>query len=300
MDGASVVAVDWGTSSVRLWVLDEDDTVLAETRGARGMGTLGPGDYAGVLDDELARLGVDEAVPVIVSGMAGAAQGWREAPYLPLDADLAQLGCHAVRVEGIGRDVRILPGLRQDAPPNVMRGEETQIAGFLATAPRFDGTLCLPGTHTKWVRLEGGVVRAFTTCMSGEQFALLSNRSTLRYGLSGEGWDDTAFETAVREVVASPSRLATALFELRADALLHARPAAASRARLSGLLIGFELAAVSDYRTSGDVCLIGDATLCARYRDALALAGRPASLHDATALTVAGLAAARRALETAR
>jgi len=296
---ASVVAIDWGTSSFRLWVLDERDTVLAESRGPYGMGSLGPGDYAGVLDGELARLGVGERVPVVVSGMAGAAQGWFEAPYLPLETDLGRLGAHAVRVDGLEREVHILPGLRQDEPANVMRGEETQIAGFLADTPGFDGTLCLPGTHTKWVRLERGVVREFTTVMTGEQFALLSAHSVLRHSLAAEGWDEEAFATAVGEMRDEPLRLASALFELRAEGLLHARPGALARARLSGLLIGFELAAVSDYWSASEPCLIGDATLCARYRVALALRDRPASVRDATTLTVAGLAAARRSLEAA-
>ena len=86
-------------------------------------------------------------------------------------------------------DVHILPGLSQAEPPDVMRGEETQIAGMLAATPDFDGLVCLPGTHTKWARVSEGRVTDFRTAMTGELFALVSGHSTLS-SFTAEGWNE--------------------------------------------------------------------------------------------------------------
>jgi phosphonate metabolism protein PhnN/1,5-bisphosphokinase (PRPP-forming) len=90
--------------------------------------------------------------------------------------------------------VHVAPGLRQGKPADVMRGEETQIAGFLALNPNWDGVICLPGTHSKWVHISAGEVVSFQTFLTGEMFALLSQASVLRHGMQGDGWDDAAFD----------------------------------------------------------------------------------------------------------
>ena len=122
-----------------------------------------------------------------------------------------------------------------------MRGEETQIAGFLASEPRFSGTICLPGTHTKWVEVEEGTVTAFHTFMTGELFSLLSEQSILRHSVSESGDDPAAFLQAARNAVARPENVATDLFGLRAASLLADYRPETARARLSGMIIGHEI-----------------------------------------------------------
>ena len=104
----------------------------------------------------------------------------------------------------------VLPGLSQARPADVMRGEETQIAGLLAADPGFDGVACLPGTHTKWARVSAGEVVSFRTCMTGELFALLSERSVLRHAVGGEGFEEAAFAEALSDAIARPEALAAA------------------------------------------------------------------------------------------
>ncbi|HEU0149283.1 MAG TPA: 2-dehydro-3-deoxygalactonokinase, partial [Bradyrhizobium sp.] len=145
------VAVDWGTSSFRGWLMAADGTVLAESRGPEGMLHCVDSGFAPVLRDHLVKLGANEHLPVLICGMAGAKQGWVEAPYLRTPTRLDALHEGAIQVDAPG-DVRILPGVAQARveQPDVMRGEETQLLGI--TESDFTGLVCIPGTHSKWVR----------------------------------------------------------------------------------------------------------------------------------------------------
>ena len=169
---ADIVLADWGTSNLRLWVMDAAGHIRAERRSDKGMGQLDRDRFGPELDCCLAAMAVPADTPVLICGMAGAAQGWREAPYLDAPCDLSTIGDGAVRVEHGGRDIRILPGIaqRERTAPDVMRGEETILYG-LAWTGTGDATVCLPGTHAKWARLSGGHLAGFRTMMTGEMFA---------------------------------------------------------------------------------------------------------------------------------
>jgi 2-dehydro-3-deoxygalactonokinase len=188
--------------------------------------------------------------------------------------------------------VMIAPGLSQAKPADVMRGEETQVAGALALMPKFDGVFCLPGTHSKWVHVSAGEAVSFQTFMTGEMFALLSQHSVLRHGMGGEGADEAAFTQGLTDAMDRPDRISARLFTLRAEGLLNGLTPDAARARLSGLLIGLELAAAKPYWLGQRIALIGAGALSTRYANALALQGQTAEILDATACTLAGLAAA--------
>jgi 2-dehydro-3-deoxygalactonokinase len=297
MTRADWIAVDWGTTHLRAWAMGPAGEVLAEAASDEGMGALRPDGFEPALL-RLAGAWLDghrpegEPVEVIVCGMAGSRQGWAEAPYrtvpcTPLGPPLAAAPAHDPRLT-----VRLVPGLRQMRPPDVMRGEETQIAGFLAANPGFDGVICLPGTHSKWAHVSAGEVVSFASFMTGELFALLSERSVLRHAL-GTGWDEAAFAEALADALARPERLAGGLFGIRAAGLLGQITGDAAHARLSGLLIGAELAAARPYWLGRRVALIGARRLSHLYAAALAAQGVEAENADARAMTLAGLAAAR-------
>lgn len=294
MAGPAWIAVDWGTSRLRLWVMSDMGEVLAERQSADGMGHLQPDEFEGALRallvDELS-LGV--TLPVVCCGMVGAAQGWQPAPYALVPCappGMAQAVRAPVR-DGL-LDVVILPGVKQSMPADVMRGEETQIRGYLAQDPLFEGCLCLPGTHTKWVEIKVGRIEHFQTCMSGELFALLSQQSVLRHSVGGDAIDHQAFSQAVTSAASDPAMLPTELFRIRAAGLLNDTPPELARGRLSGLLIGIELAAARDFWLDRPVRLIGDTQLCTLYQQALHAIGREAELVDAASLTRQGLTAA--------
>jgi 2-dehydro-3-deoxygalactonokinase len=288
------IAVDWGTTRLRAYAMSAAGDVLDRTASDEGMGRLKPVEFEAALLRCVGHWLGDRPTSVVACGMVGARQGWREAPYaavptapLPGGFTMAPTGDPRLRVQIVG-------GLSQARPADVMRGEETQIAGAIAAQPGFDGVICLPGTHTKWAHVTGGEVVSFLTVMSGEIFDLLSHQSVLRHSLTAEGWDETAFAAEVAETLSRPERLTARLFSIRASGLLHGTGAAEARATLSGLLIGAELAAARPYWLGRDVALIGAPALAATYGRALALQGVAARILDAEAMTLSGLAAAQR------
>ncbi len=295
------IAVDWGTSNLRAWAMGPEGTPVAEASSDRGMATLDRAGFEPALIDLIGPwLGADP-VDVIACGMVGSRQGWVEAPYAAvpcpprLDAPFAVAPTRDPRLR-----VHVLHGLKQDRPADVMRGEETQIAGLLAREPGFDGVACLPGTHSKWAHLSAGEVVAFASFMTGELFALLSRQSVLRHSVAADGWSDGDFAEAVEDTLSRPERMVARLFGLRAEALIADLTPDRARARLSGLLIGVELAAARPYWLGREVVLIGATGTTRAYAAALALTGLAPRTLPATEMTLAGLAAARAQLAARR
>ncbi|BBE74275.1 2-keto-3-deoxy-galactonokinase [Pleomorphomonas sp. SM30] len=301
------VAVDWGTSSLRLWLMAADGAVLAETRSAEGMGGLSPDAFEPVLRGRLQGLGpAVAAMPtplrVVLCGMVGARQGWREAVYVDVPAPLDAVAGRAVSPAADGLDARILPGLsaRGDRP-DVMRGEETQLLGLVLDAPALSATVCMPGTHSKWVTLDEGRVAGFSTVMTGEFYALLAGQSILRHTVAGSsGSGDPAapaFVGGLADGLSAPDDALARLFGIRAAGLLSGLPAADAADRLSGLLIGAEVGARLARADAGaEVVLVASGRLAALYAAALRAAGRSHRLVDADAAVRGGLVHAARAL----
>lgn len=292
------IAADWGTSRLRVWAMRGSSVAAAQTSD-RGMNTLTPEQFEPALLDLIGPWLGDGPADVVICGMAGARQGWVEAPYAPVPAKPADL--HPVSAPCTDPRLRvwILPGLSQSKPPDVMRGEETQIAGFLTLNPGWDGVICLPGTHTKWVHVSAGEVVSFQTLMTGELFALLSTQSVLRHSVRAGGTDMPAFLDGLDTTLSRPERLAGDLFALRAADLVSDQDPGAAGARLSGLLIGAELAATRPYWLGQQIAVVGDGALARAYAAALDHQGVPVLQSDGGRMTLAGLTAAHRRLGTA-
>ena len=293
------IAIDWGTSNLRAWAMGAGG-VLAEARSEDGMGRLARDDFEAALLRLIGPWLSGPQVAVLACGMVGSRQGWFEAPYRAVPCAPLQAGALvAVPVKDPRIKVQIAPGLKQMHPADVMRGEETQIAGALALYPDFDGAICLPGTHSKWAQISAGEVVSFQTFLTGELFALLSEQSVLRHGMIGKEWDEAAFDHGVAEGLLRPERLSANLFRLRAEGLIADLGPAAARARLSGLLIGAELAASKAYWLGTRVALVGSSTLTGLYARALASQAVTAETLAAKDCTIAGLAYAAGALTKA-
>tara|TARA_R110002110_G_scaffold25226_6_gene93769 strand:- start:7 stop:894 length:888 start_codon:yes stop_codon:yes gene_type:complete len=288
------IAVDWGTSNMRAWAMTSSGTVLADVRSDQGMGGLAPDAFAPALRQAIAGWDHTE-VPIIACGMVGARQGWIEAPYAATPCTATPDGF--TKPDAGDLDVHIIAGVMQANPADVMRGEETQIAGFLARNKNWDGVICLPGTHTKWVHISADEIVSFQTYMTGDLFAAIAGHTVLRHSVTADGWDDSAFDAGVADAMDRPERLAARLFSLRAEGLLNAMPNAAARARLSGLLIGAELAGAKPYWIGQQIAVIGAGGLSALYVRALAAQSAPATQVKGDAITLAGLTAAYRRLK---
>jgi len=296
------VAVDWGTSNLRVWGIGIGGRVLFARASAQGMGTLAPDAYPRVLADILAPDIAPAGKPIdaLICGMAGARHGWMEAPYLDAPADLGTLAAAAVTASEPGARLcaRILPGVcqRDGGAEDVMRGEETQLLGLTTLVPHFSGIVCMPGTHCKWVVLSGRRVERFATVMTGELFEVLRTHSVLRHACAGSGGgpDHAAgFKIGLVAAVDAPHRLPAMLFKVRAGALLSARTPDWCAGYLSGLLIGAEIGAQREWIGRGDLAIVGSAGLVELYGEAMAKVGKRALIVDGHAASLAGLMAAR-------
>lgn len=288
------IALDWGTRNLRAWAM-RGGAAVAQAQLDTAKETLARDGFAPALHALIAGWQVDAATPIVACGMLGSRRGWVEAPYRPVPC--APLDTGLIRVPDDSLNVHVIPGLKQPAPPDVMRGEETQIAGFLALNPGWDGVICLPGTHAKWAQVSAGEVISFQTFMTGELFALLADQSVLRPSVQTEDFDGDAFTAAISDILSRPERLAAQLFAIRAADLLNGTVAAVARARLSGLLIGAELAAARPYWLGQNIAVIGAAPQAELYVQALKTQGVPATVADAARMTLAGLTAAYRQLK---
>jgi 2-dehydro-3-deoxygalactonokinase len=294
-----LIAVDWGTSRLRAWLLDIDGKPVAEKASDDGIARLKQGEHETVFE----RLAADwPKVPAIMAGMIGSRQGWREATYLPCPVGAAELSASLLRLEtSRGRAMAIVPGVAVNSGEyDVMRGEETQILGLVAERPDFSGTVILPGTHSKWVRLDAGTIQSFQTFMTGELFELLSQKSFLRHSVSGsveELPSRAGFAAAVRRTAVEGLPFLSGLFPIRARQLLLGSDAAENLATLSGLTIGAEIAAA---RAAGGIAgegtiIVGARSLARAYAEALAIAGRGSETLDGNELALKGLVRLARA-----
>ena len=297
-----LIALDWGTTSLRVYRFDGDGQVVDERQLGAGIMRVATEDGAEGFERAFALACDDWARDVpsnvfIACGMIGSAQGWREAPYLEVPASVDDLGRALTRLETrSGAVIHIIPGLIQRGPlPEVMRGEETQVAGALEHAPPLPGAdlwFGLPGTHSKWVRVRDRRIVEFHTFMTGEVFAALCAHTILGRTMRPPATlDPHAFDRGVA-VARSPEARAGVLsnmFSTRTLGLLGKLSAAAQRDYLSGLLVGHELAALERLGERLEpIVLAGDDDLCERYRRALAVFGH-ASAVIASGATERGL-----------
>lgn len=287
----ALLALDWGTSSLRAFLLDDDGRVLQSRSTPQGLQSLRVPGAAG-FELVFAQIAADWLVrwphlPVIAGGMVGSAQGWKEAPYVRCPADVGALAAHAVVVaSGLGRDIHIAPGVLLDEPgvmPDVIRGEEIQIAGALAQNPALGrrATMVMPGTHSKWVQVEQGRIVRFASYMTGELFAVLVKQSILGRLMAdapapAESAAQDAFLQGVHAARKSlPGDFAHQIFAARTLGLTWRLSHGQLKDYLSGLLIGHELISglaksSTSLQAQGPLLLIGDAALCQRYAQAFA------------------------------
>ncbi|WP_035484640.1 2-dehydro-3-deoxygalactonokinase [Geminicoccus roseus] len=271
---AALIGLDWGTSSLRAALIDHDGTILDRHASPHGITNLPDGGFEAAFAKAVGGWRAP-GLPVVASGMVGARTGWKEAAYVACPGGAGEIAQALLAVPtGDGSEMRILPGMsfRNEAGvPDVMRGEETQILGCLSP-DRQDGLFVLPGTHSKWVRVEAGRITGFASYMTGELFAALRGHTILRHTMTPPGeaeeFDADAFASGVRRAAdLTGGGLLRRLFGARALALFGELPTPAGASWLSGLLIGTEFVEAADEfgQVPGSLVLVGGATLADRY-----------------------------------
>ena len=279
-----IIGINWGSSNFRAYRIGTDGGLIDEYSVPAGIATLDRAGMAAMMQKVAARLPTD--IPVYASGMIGSTIGWVEVPYAEAPAGCGELSQRVTRAHIGGVDVRIVPGIACrrafDGAPDVLRGEEIELLGSIGLG-HGDGLAALPGTHTKWVRLDRGRVVDFFTAMSGEIFDRLTAQGLLASIIDGEASDGAAFREGVAAGQARKLGLSTLLFGARARVIRGAlrRPDASSYIR--GLLIGSEIAdALAAYPelARANVPLIGSGPPSRLYAAALAANGIGSRIID--------------------
>lgn len=279
--GSTFLAVDWGTTNRRVFLIDGGQVVKTE-RDDKGVTAVE--DFAAEAVAIRARFG---DLPMLLAGMVGSNIGWRPAPYVAAPAGVAELVGGLLWIDD---RTAIVPGISTlvTGRPDVMRGEEVQLLGAVAAGlVPANSLLAQPGTHCKWVEMRDGKVADFVTAMTGELFALLRKHGLLAAQLGG----DVTLGAAFLEGVGDGKRqdLAASLFGIRAAKMLGQRDDADAASYASGLLIGADVAARLAASSHDAVHILADPMLGGLYAAAIQAHGRNAYLIDSHAAFVAGI-----------
>ena len=278
-DEAALIAVDWGTSHARAYLVDGRGAVVGQRVAPIGVGVVRDGDFraafAGLLGDWAAL-----AVPRVASGMIGSRQGWVEVPYVHCPADASALAAGIVHTPG--GELAVVPGVivRDEAGvPDVIRGEETQAIGAIADDEP-DVLAVFPGTHSKWMHVSHGRIVDFETHMTGELYAVLLAHSLLGRLAQVAPAPSAPGPAFVRGVARGLGRggLGHLIFGARTLALTGELLPPEVPDWLSGLLIGREVRSARTWANrrgldAAHVRVIGADELVSRYRSALACEG---------------------------
>jgi len=289
------VALDWGTSNFRAYLMDNNH-VIDQVSTQEGMKFVGQNEFEKTLIKNIDAWNNKFDIKVVIaSGMVGAKQGWIEVPYINSPCDIRNLNFKTLKIFD-DVNIHILSGLSQYNPSDVMRGEETQIAGFLLDNVDFNGSICLPGTHSKWVNMNSYNIQEFTTFLTGELYEIVKKYSILNHSLNTTELDDEIVKSSAKLIIENPSFISNKLFEIRADNLLKNSNQTSNNSKLVGYLLGIELSGSRTYWEDKDLVIIGSSNLNKYYE--LILNGRSNSirLFNSSEMALNGLSFYKKSL----
>jgi 2-dehydro-3-deoxygalactonokinase len=286
-----LIAIDWGSSSFRAYLMAPNGEILDEVASGDGIGSVAAGAYPATLKRLIGRwLEAHPSLPVVASGMVGSRHGWREAAYVKCPAGPNEVAAQLTPVEAESRRVHLAAGLSyvdEAAQPDVMRGEETEIFGVADAGARL---IVLPGSHSKWAKVDGDRVVAFKTFVTGELFAALRDHTVAgAFARAAPAKSPgEAFALGVRRGAAAGAcegklGLLGLMFGARSLPLMGALSESDAGEYLSGLLIGAEIGEARRLFPGETPYVAGAEALVERYLAAFA------------ALDVSARAAPRRA-----
>ena len=270
------VALDWGTSNFRAYLM-ENNNVIDQVSTQEGMKFVDQKEFENTLVKNITPWKKKFDINIVIaSGMVGAKQGWIEVPYIKSPCNIRNLNFKTINIlDDI--NVHILSGVSQSNPSDVMRGEETQIAGFLLNNIDFNGSICLPGTHSKWVNLNSYDIKKFNSFLTGELYEIVKKYSILKHSLNTTRLEDEIVKSAANLIIENPSFISNKLFEIRAENLLKNSNQTSNNSKLVGYLLGIELSGSKTYWENKDLVIIGSSNLNKYYE--LILNGRSKSIQ---------------------
>lgn len=277
--------VDWGSSSFRAYCFNEHGDVIDSIASASGIREINAGSvsqFEAILFDHIGQW-LSTGDSILLSGMITSKAGWIETQYLACPQDVTELASHAKSVDTNGYRLLFLPGIKQTEPvADVMRGEELQLLGACNSSG--NSTVVLPGTHSKWAKMNGTTLTAFRTIMTGELFALIRHQSLVGAIATSDTHNEDAFISGVQQGYSSET-LVSELFGIRSSVLLKQLTASSVHSRLSGLLIGREIREGQQLldNDSDGVILVGADRLCELYKIAFNVLGNTVTQFEGEA-----------------
>ncbi len=296
------IAIDWGSSSFRAYLINQAGEIAGCVENTKGVFAHTDGDFESTLIEACGEwLKQWPQLPIVMAGMIGSRNGWIETPYVPCPVDNDRLSHHLCTLtSSLDTKLQVVPGICGNSPsgsPDVMRGEEVQIFGALEVAGLTDAMVCLPGTHSKWARVESGAVTRFSTFFTGEVFGLLKNHSSIGAILEEEPIDEDSFIGGI-QYSRSSGGLLHHIFSARAKQLTQQWHGKSLSSYLSGIVIGHEFdEALNLYPTTTHILVVCNDTLQHLYRLAAESFGLNATHVDASQTIIQGLS---RIIETSR
>ena len=279
----ALIAIDWGTSSFRAYLMSGTGDILDEVASGDGIGAVAAGAYPATLRRLVGKWLGARALPIIASGMVGSRHGWREAAYVNCPAGPRDVASHLAEVEADGRRVVLAPGLShvdEAGTPDVMRGEETEIFGLADAGARL---IVLPGSHSKWAQVEGDRVIAFKTFVTGELFAALRDHTVAGafakvapMKTPGDAFALGVERGAAAAACQGKSGVIGLMFGARSLPLMGRLAEDDAGEYLSGLLIGAEIGEARRLYPGEEPQVAGAEALVERYLAAFDALGIPA------------------------
>lgn len=298
-----LIAVDWGSTHLRVTLVDEQGKAIKTVSSQQGV-LYAKGQFQTILKHSLKKFEIEEEnLPIMLCGMVGSNRGWMEIPYVDCPAGVSEIGkqIHSLSDPMLNHDLFFVPGLRYEHENvDLMRGEETQVLGALSHLPNNPCLFCLPGTHSKWVYTEDQMIQSFHTLMTGELFQLLQQNSLLAIPPEADEqrkFNESIFLMGVRQSQQAKGLLHD-LFQVRVQSILGNITPDQRRDFLSGILIGTEIkTALSLFTTKQLIYLIADNPIAHYYQLALGVYQLNCELIASQVATLAGLSALTRSLE---
>lgn len=291
----SFIALDWGTTSFRAYLVGADGATTKQFASPEGILAVKDQDFEAVLESHIGSW--DRSLPVVASGMITSRQGWIELPYAECPAALSDLAARIkVQTTASGRTIHFITGLHYKSASighDVMRGEETQVFGSLDTGAHH---FVAPGTHSKWIDVAHQKITGFSSYMTGEVFALLRSHSILGRLMTSDIDDEAAFLKGVDKALADPAGFLHSIFSARTLGLFNDMRGEQLASYLSGIVIGTEVAHATLHNDrAAKYVILASASIGARYVRAMTHAGLNAVIGDPLAVIRGEAAVAREA-----
>ena len=283
------VAIDWGTTNFRAFLLDEL-SIVDEYVSNHGIKNIENEDFEKILKKNLSKwINKYEQLDIFICGMIGSRQGWIEVPYIKCPCRINNLITKRPFVRDKKLKIHIVSGISQDSPNDLMRGEETILSGFIIDNPNYCGSICIPGTHSKWVQVNSQKIVKFSTFLTGEMFEILCKHSILRHDLRNNNFCRKSFLEGINAMQNFPNELLKKLFHLRARSILQSQISNNIFSLLSGYIIGLELSGSKLYWENKNLVLIGSNYLNNIYEIALKHKVKSLKKIDSSFITIKGL-----------